>query len=284
MQALSALNAKDKLTLRKRIEKAKNVKKPRRFVLFFTEIYEILRLTNRLHMLYSIVIVSVVLGFAGFLLGSLFGSAVMALALTCVLAMLPFVYIKITAIRYKAMMLSELETALSVITTSYLRGNNSFVDAVEENVVNLNQPIRAIFEEFLMDSKYLSSNLKGAINDLKYSLNNVVFHEWIDAVIISVNDHTQKSTLLAIVNKLSDMRIMTSKLSVIIYEPFREFVLMSVIVAFTPLILKVISKEWFDILMSDLGKAVMGASLVVMLFAVLGAVRQLRPVEYSEED
>lgn len=79
------------------------------------------------------------------------------------------------------------------------------------------------------------------------------------------------------------MRIMTSKLSVIIYEPFREFVLMTAIVAFTPLILKVISKEWFDILMSDLGKAVMGIALVVILLAVLGAVRQLKPVEYEED-
>lgn len=283
MQVLSALSAKNKLTLRKRIEKAKNVKKQTRFVLFFTEIYEILRLTNRLHMLYSIVVVSVVMGFTGLLLGSLFRSVVLALTLTCVLTMLPFVYIKITAGRYKAMMLSELETALSVITTSYLRGNNSFVAAVEENVANLNQPIKAIFDDFLMDSKYLSSNLKGAINDLKYSLNNIVFHEWIDAVIISIGDHTQKSTLLAIVNKLSDMRIMTSKLSVIIYEPFREFVLMTALVAFTPLILKVISKEWFDILMSDLGKAVMGIALVVILLAVLGAVRQLKPVEYEED-
>ena len=45
----------------------------------------------------------------------------------------PFWYVKLTADSFKKDVAAELETALSVITTAYLRTEN-FQQAVEENV------------------------------------------------------------------------------------------------------------------------------------------------------
>ena len=46
-------------------------------------------------------------------------------------------------------MAAELETALSVITTAYLRTEN-FQQAVEENVRYLHPPVQEVFQHFLM--------------------------------------------------------------------------------------------------------------------------------------
>ena len=49
---------------------------------------------------------------------------------------LPFWYVKLTANHYKRDVSAELETALSVITTAYLR-TEDIVTAVEENIAYL---------------------------------------------------------------------------------------------------------------------------------------------------
>ena len=57
---------------------------------------------------------------------------------------LPFWYVKLTANHYKRDVSAELETALSVITTAYLR-TEDIVTAVEENTAYLNPPVSRVF-------------------------------------------------------------------------------------------------------------------------------------------
>ena len=60
----------------------------------------------------------------------------------------PFWYIELTAGHFKKDVASELETALSIITTAYLRSED-FLTAVEENINYLNQPVCGVFRNFL---------------------------------------------------------------------------------------------------------------------------------------
>ena len=68
-------------------------------------------------------------GSAAILLGNFFLAPVMAVGFM----FLPFWYVKLTANHYKRDISAELETALSVVTTAYLR-TEDIVTAVEENV------------------------------------------------------------------------------------------------------------------------------------------------------
>jgi hypothetical protein len=66
---------------------------------------------------------------------------------------------------------AEMETALSIITTSYLR-NESIITAVQENISYLNPPISNVFQSFLTQAKMINVNVKQALTDMKPKLNH----------------------------------------------------------------------------------------------------------------
>ena len=72
---------------------------------------------------------------AAIMMGNFFLVPVMAVGMMFV----PFWFIKLTASYYKKNIAAELETALSIITTAYLR-NEDIQTAVEENLEYLNPP------------------------------------------------------------------------------------------------------------------------------------------------
>lgn len=53
-------------------------------------------------------------------------------------------------------------------------------------------------------------------------MDNAVFHEWVDAVVACQEDYNLKNTLPSIVSKLSDMRVVSSELDLLIYEPVKN--------------------------------------------------------------
>lgn len=59
-------------------------------------------------------------------------------------AMIPFIYAKRTVAYYDNHVKEELETALSIITTSYVR-TDDIVSAVKENIQYLKPPVKDIF-------------------------------------------------------------------------------------------------------------------------------------------
>lgn len=62
-------------------------------------------------------------------------------ALSVVFAMIPFVYVRNILTLYEKQTKEELETTLSIITTSYSRDNN-IVKAVEENLPYIKPPLK----------------------------------------------------------------------------------------------------------------------------------------------
>ena len=77
-------------------------------------------------------------------------------------SLIPFWYIKFTANFFKKQLNAELETALSVITISYMR-SESIITAVEETIAYINPPVSDVFKSFLNQTKLISSNMKIAL-------------------------------------------------------------------------------------------------------------------------
>ena len=69
-------------------------------------------------------------------LGNFFLAPVMAVGFM----LLPFWYVQLTASHFRKDIAAELETALSIVTTAYLRSEN-ILTAVEENLHYLNPPV-----------------------------------------------------------------------------------------------------------------------------------------------
>ena len=118
---------------------------------------------------------------------------------------------QLAALETQRQQCAELETALSIITTAYLRSED-LQTAVEENINYLNPPVQGVFRSFLTRIKHIDPDMNAALAELKSAIDNEVWREWCEALSACQHDHSMKSTLNPIVAKLSDMRIINGEL------------------------------------------------------------------------
>ena len=178
-------------------------------------------------------------------------------------------------------MKEELETALSIVTTSYIR-TDDILGAVKENLPYLKPPIRDVFTGFLGDAMMVSSDTKQALRNMREKIDNAIFAEWTETLIACQDDRTLKDTLLPIVSKLTDVRIVNNELKTMLGEVQKEYWTMVVLVVCNIPLMYALNKDWFDTLIFSIpGKIVLSlCGLVIVVTAVL-MMRFTRPVEYK---
>ena len=196
-------------------------------------------------------------------------------------AFTPVWYLRSTAALYKKHLNEELETAISVITTSYLRSGD-LLKAIKENIPYLNPPVKAHFEAFITESEMLNANMISTINTLKMKIPNQIFHEWCNTLIQCQSDRSMKNTLPFTVQKFSDMRIIQSELEAIINEPKKEAITMMFLVMGNIPLLYVLNYSWFETLIySTPGKITLAICSAIVLFSFTRIMQLSKPSEYS---
>lgn len=175
---------------------------------------------------------------------------------------------------------AELETALSVITTAYLRTEN-FQQAVEENVRYLHPPVQEVFQRFLMRIKHIDPDMDAALVDLKAAIDNEVWREWCDAVMACQTDRSLTSILTPIVSKLSDMRVVNAELENLVFGPRKEFITMAILVLINIPLVRFINKDWYHTLVATIpGQMVIAVCLAAVFVSFAFVVKLTQPIEY----
>lgn len=192
----------------------------------------------------------------------------------------PFWYIRLTASHYKKNVAAELETALSIITTAYLR-NEDILTAVEENLHYLNPPVRNVFQEFATQVRVVNPDIEAGLRILKGRIENDVFEEWCDALCDCQYDRSLKTTLTPIVSKLSDMRIVNAELELLVTEPRKEFITMVILVIGNIPLMYFLNRSWYETLMySVMGQMILAFSAALIFVSTACVVRLTKPLEY----
>jgi len=213
-----------------------------------TEVQEIIKLTGRSSRFSMICAASLLLFAVGASLAILLENVFLVPVLAVGFMFLPFWYIRLTASHYKNSVAAELETALSIITTAYLR-NEDILTAVEESIQYLNPPVYSVFAGFLTQVKLIDPDVDAALHAMKPKIDNQVFHEWCDVIAACQYDRSLKTTLTPIVSKLSDMRIVNAELDYLVSEPRKEFIIMALMVVGNVPIMYFLNKSWYYTLM-----------------------------------
>ena len=269
-------------TLKSKIEKSRKNKQPKGLKLLFLETKEVLRVTGKSGMFAVLCILSMILFVFGVLIALTMKNTYLVPVLAIGFALLPFYYIKFTAGRHKKQINTELETALSIITTSYLRGKNTIIRAIEENQPYLNPPVSEVFRSFLLQAKLINSNTKEALERLKAGVDNAVFHEWVDAVVACQDDYNLKSTLPPIVSKLSDMRVVSAELDLLLFEPVKEYITMIMLVLGSIPLMYFLNQAWYETLMfTQFGKVLLAICAAVIFVSIAAVAKHTRPIEYK---
>lgn len=280
-ESISKMFKRREKTLKARIIEVTKKKKQKGLKLLIEETKDILEATNKSQK-FSVLCV---LSFGLFIFGVIIAISMKNFFLVPVLAggfaLLPFWYIKFIATFYRKQLNSELETALSVITTSYLR-SESIITAIDENITYINPPVADVFKSFLTQTKLINSNIKMALENLKSKIDNDVFREWVDGVIACQEDKNLKSTLTPIVIKLSDMRIVSAELDYLLYEPMKEFITMTILLIGNIPLMYFLNKSWYETLMfTTIGKAILAICILVIFISLSAVIKLIKPVEYK---
>ena len=273
------LTRKDQ-SIRSEIKESTNRKKARFLRREILEAQEILKLTGRESRLSMVCAVSHLLFVAGAAFAILLNNVFLVPVLAAGLMLLPFWYIRLTASHYKKVVAAELETALSIITTSYLR-NEDILTAVEESVQYLNPPVRGVFTEFLAQTRLIDPDVEAALHAMKPKIHNEVFHEWTDAICACRYDRSLKTTLTPIVSKLSDMRIVNAELEYLVSEPRKEFIIMAMLVVGNIPIMYLLNRDWYHTLMHTMvGQIILAVCAAAIFISTAFVIKLTKPIEY----
>ena len=244
------------------------------------EVQEILKSTDREEMFPLLCTVSLLLFAAGAAGAAMIGNFFLVPVAAAGFMFVPFWYIKLTASHLKKDVSAELETALSIITTAYLRSED-ILTSVEENLEYLNPPVKNVFQDFVSRIRLIDSDLESALEDLKGKIANDVFEEWVDALKACLYDRSLKTTLTPIVAKLSDMRIVNAELEYLVFEPRKEYITMVLLVVGNIPLLYFLNQSWYDTLMHTIpGQIMLSITGIIIFVSAAYVVKLTKPIEY----
>ena len=127
----------------------------------------------------------------------------------------------------------------------------------------------------------INSNIKKALDKLKHKIDNKIFKEWVDTLIQCQDDRTLNDTLLPVVTKLTDVRLVNNELKTMLAEPKKEYFMMVAMVVGNIPLLYALNKDWYNTLMNTLiGKLVLALCGVVILITAMLMAKYTKPIEY----
>lgn len=271
-----------KQTLRDKVLTRKGKKKSRKITVELRRIKDALEQTGKGNQFAVACAASLLLMIVGCVIAIMIDNPFLVPVFAIAFAMIPFFYAKRTVAYYDNHVKEELETALSIITTSYVR-TDDIVSAVKENIQYLKPPVKDIFAGFVAETMMISSDVKQSIRHLKEKVNNSIFAEWCETLIACQDDRTLKDTLMPIVTKLTDVRIVNNEIKGMLSSARIEYYMMTGMVVGNIPLLYFLNKDWFNALMfTTLGKLVLAiCGLVIIVTAVL-MLRFTKQIEYRK--
>ena len=269
-------------SLREKILLAKGKKKSRKLTVELNRIRDALDKTGKNNQFAISCAASLFLMIVGCVLAIAIDNVFLIPVFSVAFAMIPFGYAKRTINYYENHIQEELETALSIVTTSYIR-NDDIVTAVKENIEYLKPPVKDIFAGFLAENTMISSNVKESILHLKERISNTIFGEWCDTLIACQDDRTLKDTLMPIVGKLTDVRLANGEIKAMLSAARVEYYMMAgMLLANIPL-LYFLNQDWYAALMHTvLGKAVLAVCGMAILVTYMLMTKYTKPIEYRK--
>ena len=271
-----------KQTLREKVLTAKGKKRSRKLTVELNRIQDALEQTGKGGQFSIACAASVVLMILGCILAIMIDNAFLIPVFAIAFAMIPFAYAKRTVNYYDNHIKEELETSLSIITTSYVR-TDDIVTAVKENMQHLKPPVKEIFAGFVAENMMISADIKQSIRHLKEKVSNSIFDEWCDTLIACQDDRTLKDTLMPIVSKLTDVRIVNNEIKGMLVAARTEYFLMAAMVVGNIPLLYFLNKDWYAALMyTTLGKIVLAVCGLAIIVTAMLMFRFTKQVEYRK--
>lgn len=229
----------------------------------------------------KVIAASILCSALGIGIGAFMNNWMLSVVLAAGLYFVPMWLTRFQLYRYQQYLSDELETALSLVTTSYMR-TGDLLGAVEENLPHIHEPLKLVFTVFSNNVRYVDSNVAAQIQKMKDSVENGLFAQWCDALILCQDNHQQMAALPPIVNKFSVLKEQQQANKTRMMLPLRQAVSMIILVlAFCP-IMAMVNESWYYNLTHTLGGQIsLVLTAVAVLFTLNKAIQLCQPVSYE---
>jgi hypothetical protein len=203
----------------------------------------------------------------GLTIGVLIKNPFLAVVLMAGFFWLPDAYFRVSSIRYAKEADDAVETAMSLVTNSYLH-NEDIKSSIIENITRVDPPLSDVFREFMAETGFVDASVKNALHRMRHKTDNAYFADWCDILIQCQDDGDLKYVLPSIVTKLSNVKKIQVELDTVMYDIYKEFLYVVGIVVLNIPLMFLINTEWADILFgSPIGKMAVAACFTVIFTA-----------------
>lgn len=203
-------------------------------------------------------------GIGGFLSGLFLGIPLLALPLAFFLCLFLFLVFGLVLTTREAKLEGEMEVALTLVTSSYLRCG-VLVEAVSENLTETGGVLRRIFAGLVRETSVISANEKSAVLHMKQALPHPLFGEWCDTLLLCLEDRQMKPALSRVVDRLSEARLANLEVMNAKRGAMTEYAVMAVMALGNVPLMALLNEEWFRLLTETLpGQLTLGGILLVL--------------------
>lgn len=225
--------------------------------------------------------VSMIVAVVGAGIGLAMRNPLLAIVLAVGFYFIPLWWTQFALYRYDQVLNDELETALSLITTSYSR-NNDILAAVEENLANIREPVKGVFASFVNSLRYVDANAPAQIERMKGMLDNPIWRQWCNTLILCQADHTMRDALGPIVAKFSDQKAQQEENATKMMLPLQRAVgMIGLVLIFIPL-LYLCNRNWYVNLVSTFwGQLSLVLTAIAILVTVNAAIKLSKPIQFN---
>ena len=270
-----------KATIKQKIMAVQKPKKIRGIRRIVKESKLVLASTKQTDKFSTLCVIALTLALLGIVIAMCLDNVYLAPVLAIGFALIPFLYVIYSSARYRKQLNAELQSALSTITTSYQR-NENLIAAVKENIGYLTPPLSDVFNRFLIRVESIDPDITAALESIKPEIDNNVWQEWVDSLILCQRNRTQISTLPFIVSKLSKIRKVTNDLEYEMFKPVKGYMAMRAIIAGMTVAFCCISSDWRSYLLASVaGKIALAVSALVVLVTLIRVITLTKPAEYK---
>lgn len=218
---------------------------------------------------------------AGFLLGTLIDNPFIIPVLSLACGSIPFIYAERIVERYRDHIDLELETALSIISTSYIR-TDDIVQAMQENMEYLRPPLNSIIGGFIVEATSINPDIPIALRNLREKIDNATWREWCDTLIQCQHDRTMKDSLYSVVSALTDERLINNEMETLMIEARMEYYTMVGLTVLNIPLIYCLNADWYDTLVHTLpGKITLAFVAVVIFVTYLRMLHHTKKIRHE---
>jgi hypothetical protein len=226
---------------------------------------------------------------AGFLLGLILNNLPLAFVLAFGFALLPFIFITKQMNAFNKTLLVNLQSGLALITSKY-QHSVDFITAIQSVKDRLQEPVRRVFNEFLVDMNFIDqANTEAAINKMKQKINHPLWIVWCNIAERSLNDNIYRLSLQDVVNDLNEMVVTQNQMDTGTNVVIANYVRFVIIIAAGCIMFAVFYRPWY-LAMTDTDIGRFAIAILVLLIILVGIymAKISRPMrsqfQYEEDD